>query len=176
MACSQEERLCMRGTLCRSRLHRVPHRRLYFRGGVRCLEGLLTLVCVVTHACGAHYTLTRLMNATSQHTASALHGESSKCLAPPTQTTVIRHNSQTKHQALSKGQPRSQHAEHESPQQPCTPPAQHQPAIITHTQQVHHHILSANAARCEAREVSVVQHDMRLLGCNAVSKLPTAEP
>ena len=43
-----------------------------------------------------------------------LHGESSKRLAPPrntkhrkhlqsTQTTVNRHNSQTKHQALSKG-------------------------------------------------------------------------
>ena len=45
-----------------------------------------------------------------------LHGESSKRLAPPrntedrkhlssTQSTVNRHNSQTKHQALSKGQP-----------------------------------------------------------------------
>ena len=50
-----------------------------------------------------------------------LHGESSKRLAPPrntkdrkhlqaAQTTVNRHNSQTKHQALSKGQPRSQDA------------------------------------------------------------------
>ena len=49
------------------------------------------------------------------------HGESSKLLAPPRntkdrkhlqsiQTTVNRHNSQTKHQALSKGQPRSQDA------------------------------------------------------------------
>ena len=50
-----------------------------------------------------------------------LHRESSKRLAPPrntkdrkhpqsTRTTINRHNSQTKHQALSKGQPASQDA------------------------------------------------------------------
>ena len=50
---------------------------------------------------------------------SVLHGESSKRLAPPRktkdrkhlqsiQTTVNRHNSQTKHLELSKGQPGSQ--------------------------------------------------------------------
>jgi len=56
-----------------------------------------------------------------QSTSGVLHGESSKRLAPPrstndrrylqsTQTTVNRHNTQTIHQALSKGQPRSQDA------------------------------------------------------------------
>ena len=54
----------------------------------------------------------------------------------------------TKHQALSKGQ---QDAQHQPAQQPCTPPAQQPPAIIAHTQQGHHQILSANAARCEAQ-------------------------
>ena len=85
------------------------------------------------------------------------HGESYKRLAPPrntkrqehlriqsTQSTVNRHSSQTKHQALSKGQPgrritpTNTAAVHASTQQ--------QPAIITLTQQVHDQILSANAA------------------------------
>ena len=84
---------------------------------------------------------------------SVLHGESSKCLAPPrntkdrkhlqsTQSTGNRHTSQTKHQTLLKGQPRirittvNTAALHTSAQ----------PAIITRTQQDHHQILSANAA------------------------------
>ena len=57
-----------------------------------------------------------------------LHGESSKRLAPPrntenrkhlqsTQSTVNRHTSQTKHQALSKGQPGRRIT---PTQQPCT--------------------------------------------------------
>ena len=71
-----------------------------------------------------------------------LHGESYKYLAPPrnqkerehlqsTQTTANRHNSQTKHQAPSKTQPKSRitptstAAMHTSRQQP--------PAIIAHT-------------------------------------------
>ena len=86
-------------------------------------------------------------------------GESSKRLAAlritkdgkhlqSTQSTVNRHTSQTKHQALPEGQPGRRitpintAAVHAS--------AQQQPAIITHTQQGHHQILSANAARCEA--------------------------
>ena len=61
-----------------------------------------------------------------------------------------RHTSQTKHQALPKGQPGRRirpintAAVHAS--------AQQQPTIITHTRQGHHQILSANAARCEAQE------------------------
>ena len=69
-----------------------------------------------------------------------LHGESSKRLAPPRDTkdrkhlqsvqrTVNRHNSQTKHQALSKGQSRSQDAQHQPAQQPHTPPAQQPPGL-----------------------------------------------
>ena len=65
-----------------------------------------------------------------------------------TQSTVSRHTSQTKHQAQSKGKPGrritpiliSTAAVHAS--------AQQRPAIITLTQQGHHTILSANAARC----------------------------
>ena len=109
---------------------------------------------------------------------SVLYGESSKRLAPPrntkdrkhlqsTQTTVDRHNSQTKHLVLSKGQLGSQDTQHQSAQQPCTPSAQQPctlsaqqpctpsaqqpPAINTHTQLGHHQILSANAACCEAQ-------------------------
>ena len=65
-----------------------------------------------------------------------------------TQSTGSRHNSQTKHQALSKGQPGRRitpintAAVHAS--------AQQHPAIITLTQQGPHQILSANAAPCEA--------------------------
>ena len=61
-----------------------------------------------------------------------------------------RHPSQTKHQALRKGQPGRRialintAAVHGS--------AQQQPTIITHTRQGHHQIFSANAARCEAQE------------------------
>ena len=91
-----------------------------------------------------------------------LQGESSKRLVPPrntkdmkdlqsTQTTVYRHNSQTKHLALSKGQPGSQDTQHQSAQLLCTPSAQQPPAMSTHTQLGHHQILSPNAARCEAQ-------------------------
>ena len=91
-----------------------------------------------------------------------LHGESSKRLAPPrntkawkrlpsAQTNGNRHDSQKKHQALSKGQPGSQDAQHQLAQQPCTPPAQQPPAIITHTQQCHHQIFPANAAAAKHR-------------------------
>ena len=61
-----------------------------------------------------------------------------------------QHTSQTKHQALPKGQPGRRTtsittaAVHAS--------AQQQPTIITHTRQGHHQNLSANAARCEAQE------------------------
>ena len=61
-----------------------------------------------------------------------------------------RQTSQTKHQALPKGQPGRRitpintAAVHAS--------AQQQPTIITHTRQGHHQIFSANAARCEAQE------------------------
>ena len=87
-----------------------------------------------------------------QALSPVLHGESSKRLASPrnttdrkhiqsTQTTVNRHNSQTMHLAVSKGQPGSQGTQHQSAQQPCTPSAQQPctpsaqqpPAIITHT-------------------------------------------
>ena len=99
--------------------------------------------------------------ATQQWFLVVLNGESSERLAPPrnakyskhlqsTWTTVHWHNSQSKHQALSKGQPRSQDAQHQRAQRPCMPSAQLAPAIITHTQLGHHQILSANVARCEA--------------------------
>ena len=61
-----------------------------------------------------------------------------------------RKTSQTKHQALPKGQPGRRitpintAAVHAS--------AQQQPTISTHTRQGHHQIFSANAARCEAQE------------------------
>ena len=61
-----------------------------------------------------------------------------------------RETSQTKHQALPKGQPGrcitpiNTAAVHAS--------AQQQPTISTHTRQGHHQIFSANAARCEAQE------------------------
>ena len=73
---------------------------------------------------------------------SVLHRESSTRLAPPrntkdrkhlqsTQTTVNRHNSQTKHLELlvSKGQPGSRDTQHQPAQLPCTPSAQQPPAI-----------------------------------------------
>ena len=68
-----------------------------------------------------------------------------------TQTTVNCHTSQTKHQALSKEQPRYQDAYHHPAQQSCTSLAQQPPDIITYTQQGHHQILSANAACCETQ-------------------------
>ena len=90
-----------------------------------------------------------------------LHGQSSKRLAPPrnsqdrkhlqsTQRTVNRHTSQTKHQALSNGQP----GRHITPTNTAAvhASAQHQPSIITRTQQGHQQTLSANSARCEAWE------------------------
>ena len=61
-----------------------------------------------------------------------------------------RQTSQTKHQALPKGQPGRRitpintAAVHAS--------AQQQPTISTHTRQGHHQIFSSNAARCEAQQ------------------------
>ena len=89
-----------------------------------------------------------------------LHGESSKRLAPPrntedrkhlqsTQPSVTRHTAQTKHQALSKGQP----GRRITPKNTAAVHALAQePAIITRTQQGHHQILSATAVSCEAKE------------------------
>ena len=105
--------------------------------------------CMRTHLC--HTTL-----------ASVAQGESPKRLAPPrntkdrehlhsTQTTANRHCSQTRHQAPSKGHPKSQGAYHQPGQQPCTPLAQQPPVIITHTQKGHCLILSTNPAQREAQ-------------------------
>ena len=72
-----------------------------------------------------------------------------------TQSTVNRHTSQTKHQALPKGPPERRitpintAAVHAS--------AQQQPANITLTQQGHHQILSANAVTGRVRAHSCVR-------------------
>ena len=87
---------------------------------------------------------------------SVLHGESSKRLASPRNTKTgntynqpsrpNRHTTQTKHQALPKGQP----GRRITPLNTAAVHTSAQPTIITHTRQAHHQILSANAARCEA--------------------------
>ena len=103
------------------------------------------------------------------HHSAVLNGESPKRLAPPRNTedrkhpqstqTVNRHNTQTKHQALTKGQPGSLDVKYQSAQQPCTPSAQQQLALVTHTQQGHHQISSAHAApRCEAQAGRATLH------------------
>ena len=56
--------------------------------------------------------------------------------------------SQTMHQVLSKGQP----GRRITPINTAAVHASAQPTIITRTQRGHHQILSANAARCEAKE------------------------
>ena len=63
---------------------------------------------------------------------------------PPVGTThrpSIRHH--------RKGRPRV--AYHQPAQQPCMPPVQQPPALITNTQQSHRQTLSADAAQCEAQ-------------------------
>ena len=61
-----------------------------------------------------------------------------------------RQTSQTKHQALPKGQPGRRITPINTAAVRAS--AQQQPTISTHTRQGHHQIVSANAARCEAQE------------------------
>ena len=75
--------------------------------------------------------------------------EQQKRQETPTINAIDReHTSQTKHQALLKGQPGRRITPIKTTTMHAS--AQQLPAIINLTQQGHHYILSAYAARCEA--------------------------